>query len=86
MTPNHTIETSALRAALNEIIRVHGLWPVLRTTLAEAFRRPGSRPELHRISNHLRRDIGLEPLDDPAPRIRAGRLSDDPLAGQARCR
>lgn len=76
MTPNRTIETPALRAALNDIIRVHGLWPVLRATLAEAFLRPGPRPEMHWIGNHLRRDIGLEPLDDPAPWILPGCRSE----------
>lgn len=51
-----------LRATLDEIIETHGIFPVLRALVARPFRRAASLPPLG-LNAHLRRDIGLEPLD-----------------------
>lgn len=67
MTPTHSFDKPVLRAALDEIIRTHGLWPVLRATLARTLRRPPRSLAHLPISNHVRRDIGLDPLPDRKP-------------------
>ena len=56
----------ALRATLDEIIDSHGLVPVLRTLLARPFRRKPALSPLG-LNAHLRRDIGLEPLEFGGP-------------------
>lgn len=59
-------EPVALRAALDEIIRTHGRWRVLLALVVRPFRRGPPLPPLG-LNNHLRRDIGLQPLEDPGP-------------------
>ena len=56
----------ALRATLDEIIDSHGLVPVLRALVARPFRRKPVLPPLA-LNAHLRRDIGLEPLEFGGP-------------------
>jgi len=60
-----------LRARLDEIIDAHGLFPVLRALALRLFRRWPAVPPLA-LNAHLRRDIGLEPLEP-------GGWSRDPL-------
>lgn len=67
MTPTTPFDKPVLRAALDEIIHTHGLWPVLRTVLVRAVRRHGPAMADPPISNHIRRDIGLQPLRDFDP-------------------
>ena len=62
MTPTRSFDKPVLRAALDEIIHTHGLWPVLRTVLARGLQRHRSAMADPPISNHIRRDIGLQPL------------------------
>ena len=67
MTPMLHSDRTALRGTLDDLIGNHGLWPVLRVLAARAFRRR-QRPLPLGLNAHLRRDIGLEPLqpvDDP---------------------
>jgi hypothetical protein len=59
----------ALRSRLDPIIDDHGPWPVLRAVLARAFRGNRHVPPLG-LNAHLRRDIGLPPLDDDPPWVR----------------
>lgn len=66
MTPITHPEPLALRAALDEIILTHGRWRVLLALAARSLRPVRPLPPLG-LSNHLRRDIGLEPLADDAP-------------------
>ena len=62
MTPTTPFDKSVLRAALDDIIRTHGLWPVARAFLASALKgRPRSLADPP-ISDHIRRDIGLRPM------------------------
>lgn len=56
----------ALRARLDEIIDSHGIVPVLRALVARTFRRRPALPLLG-LNAHLRRDIGLEPLEPGGP-------------------
>lgn len=56
----------ALRATLDEVIDTHGLLPVLRALVARPFRRRPVLPPLG-LNAHLRRDIGLEPLEFGGP-------------------
>jgi hypothetical protein len=62
----HTIhpDRSALHVTLDDIIDTHGLWSVLRALVARPFRRKAPLPPLG-LNAHLRRDIGLEPLQPP---------------------
>jgi hypothetical protein len=64
----HTIHSdrTALHVTLDDIIDSHGLWPVLRALMARPFHRVRPLPPLG-LNAHLRRDIGLEPLDDSGP-------------------
>ena len=55
-----------LRVTLDEIIDTHGLFPVLRALVARPFRRQPAPPLLG-LNAHLRRDIGLEPLEFGGP-------------------
>ncbi|WP_137110353.1 hypothetical protein [Rhodobacter sp. SY28-1] len=66
MTPMTHFDRSALRGRLDDIIDTHGLWPVLRALIARSFRRDPPVPPLG-LNAHLRRDIGLEPLDEGGP-------------------
>jgi hypothetical protein len=61
MTPITHFDRTALRGTLDDIIDTHGLWPVLRALVARPFRRRVPLPPLG-LNDHLRRDIGLEPL------------------------
>lgn len=71
MTQTTLSHPVALRATLDEIIDTHGLFPVLRALVARPFRRAPDLPPLG-LNAHLRRDIGLEPLE-------LGGLPRDPL-------
>ncbi len=62
MTPTFASDRTALHVTLDDIIDTHGLWPVLRTLVARPFRRSRPLPPLG-LNRHLRRDIGLEPLE-----------------------
>jgi hypothetical protein len=61
MTPTTSFDPTALRGRLDDIIDHHGLVPVLRALVARSFRREARLPVLV-LNDHLRRDIGLEPL------------------------
>ena len=67
MTPTHSFDKPVLRAALDEIIHAHGLWPVLRAVLARGLRRHRSAMADAPINTHMRRDIGLQRLPDFDP-------------------
>lgn len=54
-------ERPTLRVALDDIIAAHGRWRVLLALLRWPVRRAASVPPLG-LNDHLRRDIGLEPL------------------------
>ncbi|HLQ18410.1 MAG TPA: hypothetical protein VK146_05470 [Tabrizicola sp.] len=61
MTPSLQNERLPLRTAIDEIIETHGRWRVLTALLLRSLRRdPPLRPLS--LNDHLRRDIGLEPL------------------------
>lgn len=62
MTPIDSFEKPVLRAALDEIIRAHGLGPVLRAMLARVFRGRPPDPVEMPMNDHIRRDIGLGPM------------------------
>lgn len=71
MSPGHIMiqvnaEFPALRSALDDIIDTHGRWPVLRALLARSFRRNPALPPLG-LNAHLRRDIGLPPVELGGP-------------------
>ena len=54
--------------ALENFLETNGVWPLLRATLkALQKRRQHRRMNLHELelSNHLRRDVGLAPLERP---------------------
>ncbi len=59
MTP--ILHSQPLRAALDDIIATHGRWRVLLALFLRPARREPPLPPLG-LNNHLRRDIGLEPL------------------------
>jgi hypothetical protein len=61
MTPTTHFDRTALRGTLDDIIDSHGLFPVLRALVARPFRRNAGLPALG-LNDHLRRDIGLEPM------------------------
>lgn len=55
-----------LRAPMEDMIRTYGLLPVVTALIRALFprRRVRARPlRVNELSDHLRRDIGLEPLD-----------------------
>ncbi|MFO1164363.1 MAG: hypothetical protein U1E55_04200 [Paracoccus sp. (in: a-proteobacteria)] len=53
-----------LRTPMDELIQTHGLTVVFWAFLAAAMRRRRARPPpLDHLSDHIRRDIGLEPRD-----------------------
>jgi hypothetical protein len=66
MRPTTHPEPIALRAALDDIIRTHGRWRVLLALALRPFLSGPPLPPLG-LNNHLRRDIGLPPLDLEAP-------------------
>jgi hypothetical protein len=68
LTSHH--DKPVLRATLDEIIDMHGVWPVLKALVARSLRK--GRPKFADLplNNHMRRDIGLPP-----------RTSSDPFAG-----
>lgn len=55
----------ALQAALDDIITTHGRWRVLLALVALPLRPSRPLPPLG-LNDHLRRDIGLEPLPLPS--------------------
>jgi hypothetical protein len=59
MTP--ILHSTPLRAALDDIIDTHGRWRVLLALLLRPLQRAKRLPPMG-LSDHLRRDIGLEPL------------------------
>ena len=61
MTPIPHDERMPLRAALEDLIAAHGRWRVLRALFLRARRRDAPLVPLG-LNDHLRRDIGLEPL------------------------
>lgn len=61
MTLATPFDHTALRGTLDDIIDHHGLFPVLRALVGRSFRSRQPVPPLA-LSDHLRRDIGLEPL------------------------
>lgn len=67
MTPITHPESTALRVALDDIIRTHGRWPVLLALAVRPFRRAPRVPPLG-LNAHLRRDIGLDPLEEAPDR------------------
>jgi hypothetical protein len=56
-----TLDSHPLRAALDDIIEAHGRWRVLIALVARPLRRAKPLPPLG-LNDHLRRDIGLDPL------------------------
>ena len=56
-----------VRSALDEIIYAHGLWPVLKALAARSLSREPTPLPYTRLSNHLRRDIGLPPVTGDKP-------------------
>jgi hypothetical protein len=67
MTPITHPESIALRTALDDIIRTHGRWRVLLALAVRPFWHAPRVPPLG-LNAHLRRDIGLDPLEDPPDR------------------
>lgn len=66
MTPMAHFDRTALRGRLDDMIDTHGLWPVLHMLVARTVRHTRPLPRLG-LNDHLRRDIGLEPLDVGGP-------------------
>jgi hypothetical protein len=60
-------ERPVLRAALDEIIHVHGLWPVVKALLSRTFRRETRSLYGAGFGDYLRRDIGLPPVEPVIP-------------------
>ena len=63
-------DTTRPARGIEALVARHGFWPVARALLAQALR-PSSRANLRtgevRLSDHLRRDIGLPPIGaDPS--------------------
>ena len=69
MTPILHDDRLPLRAALDDIIEAHGRWRVLLALLLRPLRPRPPLPPLG-LNDHLRRDIGLEPLPPPADWLR----------------
>jgi hypothetical protein len=65
MTPITHPEPRALRAALDSIIETYGRRRVLLALLLRPRRSNPPPPPPLGLNNHLRRDIGLEPLPPP---------------------
>ncbi|MBN8632019.1 MAG: hypothetical protein J0L76_14340 [Rhodobacterales bacterium] len=61
MTPILHSEPLALHVALDDIIRTHGRWRVLMALALRSLRPATPLPPLG-LNDHLRRDIGLDPL------------------------
>lgn len=51
---------------LERLVLRHGFWPVLRAFLKVALRRKAALPHPGGLNAHLRADIGLPPLPEPA--------------------
>ncbi|UXU73989.1 MULTISPECIES: hypothetical protein [unclassified Paracoccus (in: a-proteobacteria)] len=67
MTLSELPRARDLRAPLDELIATHGLLRVTGELLRAALRRGRNRPPpVDHLSEHLRRDIGLDPAQ---PRI-----------------
>ncbi len=70
MTHLHNTSTLAARQSIHLAIAEHGAWRVLgvalKTLLTAVALRPAADP-LDRLSDHLRRDIGLPPRGSPLP-------------------
>ena len=48
--------------AVRVLVDRHGLWRVVRSAVAAALRPRQPRQHVDLLSDHLRRDIGLQPL------------------------
>lgn len=81
MTLTTPFDRTALRGTLDEIIDSHGVFPVLRAVVARLLLRKAARPGLS-LNDHLRRDIGLEPLPLSGSAVHSGVPPLQPLAGR----
>ncbi len=68
MTPMLHSDRSALPVTLDDFIETHGRWRVLLALLVRPMRPKARLPSLG-LNTHLRRDIGLEPLEDIGPHL-----------------
>lgn len=59
-------DTTRPARAIEALVAWHGFWPVARALLAQALRAPVGTGE-DRLSDHMRRDIGLPPLGPRPP-------------------
>ena len=67
-------DTTRPSRAVEALVAWHGFWPVARALLAQALRpRARLRTDNGRLSDHMRRDIGLPPLG-PRPLDVLGQL------------
>jgi hypothetical protein len=57
-------EQTTLSHALDQVISQHGRLRVFGALLWRVLRRDGPRVTILPMNDHLRRDIGLAPLDD----------------------
>lgn len=67
-TENH-IPTADLQTALEQIIADFGAWRVSRAVIARLFTRRKQRLRTDALSDHLRRDIGLNAQAHAQPRL-----------------
>lgn len=65
----HILHSQPLRVALDDIIETHGHRRVLLALILRPLRRDAPLPPLA-LNDHLRRDIGLEPLPPRRDRLR----------------
>lgn len=65
----HDLTPHDLRAALEPIIRLHGLRRVLLTALLTGRPRKRRQTAAHHLSAHLQRDIGLGPAPTAPPPV-----------------
>jgi hypothetical protein len=57
-------EQTTLSHALDQVISQHGRLRVFGALLLRFLRRDGTRVSMLPMSDHLRQDIGLAPMDD----------------------
>lgn len=53
------------RPEIDRLVEDFGRWDVLRAVFSAVFERPGRLPDAGDLPAHLRRDIGLPPVDVP---------------------
>ena len=63
------IPTADLQTALEQIIADFGAWRVSRAVIARLFTRRKQRLRADALSDHLRRDIGLDARAHAQPRL-----------------